>query len=62
MGSKGHVHITFSAGIASFPNDAKEILGLLNKADKAMYASKMAGKNCATAWTKEEGKESLYSQ
>jgi diguanylate cyclase (GGDEF)-like protein len=54
LGSDGDIHITFSAGIASFPNDAQETLGLLSKADKAMYASKMAGKNCATAWTEKE--------
>jgi diguanylate cyclase (GGDEF)-like protein len=54
LGSSGDIHVTFSAGIASFPNDAQETLELLSRADKAMYASKMAGKNCATVWTEKE--------
>ena len=54
LGSDGDIRITFSAGIASFPKDAQEPLGLLNKADNAMYRSKKAGKNCATAWTEEK--------
>ncbi len=54
LGSNGDVSITFSAGIASFPKDDQEASELLNKADKAMYKSKMAGKNCATIWIEEE--------
>jgi diguanylate cyclase (GGDEF)-like protein len=53
LGKDGHVNVTFSAGIASFPEDGLDALELLNKADNAMYRSKMAGKNCATAWTEE---------
>ncbi len=54
QGRDGHVHITFSAGISSFPEDGQKTTELLNKADDAMYRSKMAGKNCATAWMEKE--------
>lgn len=42
--------ITFSAGISSFPDDGETIPDLLNKADSAMYQSKIAGKNRVTPW------------
>ncbi|WP_378956746.1 diguanylate cyclase [Pelosinus sp. sgz500959] len=45
--------ITFSAGVSSFPEDGDMIFDLLKKADKAMYQSKIAGRNRVTPWTVE---------
>ncbi len=42
--------ITFSAGVSSFPEDGDIIVDLLKKADKAMYQSKIAGRNRVTPW------------
>jgi two-component system cell cycle response regulator len=45
--------ITFSAGISTFPQDGGSIFELLHKADRAMYQSKMTGKNKVTPWIDE---------
>ena len=45
------VHVTFSAGIATFPSDGTEASVLIEKADAAMYQSKKAGKNRVTVWS-----------
>jgi len=39
------VSTSFSIGISLFPNDGMTFLGLLNKADTAMYAAKNEGRN-----------------
>ena len=36
---------TISIGVASYPNVSDEILGLIEKADKALYQAKELGKN-----------------
>lgn len=41
---------TFSAGIASAPEDGASFSVLCNKADEAMYISKKEGKNRVTSW------------
>jgi len=38
--------LTVTIGIASFPQSAKDSQDLVEKADRAMYAGKKAGKNC----------------
>jgi diguanylate cyclase (GGDEF)-like protein len=38
-------HITISAGVASFPKDAKTKDDLIQKADEALYAAKRKGRN-----------------
>jgi predicted signal transduction protein with EAL and GGDEF domain len=43
------VAIGASVGIASYPRDAATAEELLERADRAMYASKRAGKGVATA-------------
>lgn len=48
------VSITFSAGIATFPEDGKTAETILKKADEAMYLSKAAGKNRITAWSEKK--------
>ena len=40
-----HVQLTASLGVASYPDDTVGTVELLAMADKAMYASKVAGKN-----------------
>lgn len=37
--------ITLSIGIAAFPNDATDEIGLIEKADRALYQSKRRGRN-----------------
>lgn len=46
-------NITFSAGISSFPEDGDTMFELLQKADRAMYQSKITGKNKVIPWTDE---------
>lgn len=42
--------MTFSAGIASFPEDGSDKEELLKKADQAMYKSKSAGRDMITLY------------
>ena len=41
-----HLRLTASLGVSSYPDDTTGVNELLSMADKAMYASKAAGKNC----------------
>ncbi len=43
-----HVKVTASFGIANYPEDARDIKGLLRSADVSMYRSKDSGKNAIT--------------
>jgi diguanylate cyclase (GGDEF)-like protein len=45
---------TVSVGVASFPDDGASVVALLEKADKAMYRAKQAGKNRAFGYVPEE--------
>lgn len=42
---------TISIGLATYPNDASELLGLINNADRAMYAAKAQGKNRVVSYS-----------
>lgn len=42
---------TVSIGIASYPQQASNTIELLRKADRALYASKHAGRNCVSVYT-----------
>lgn len=42
--------LTISIGIATFPQDAKGVKGLLDKADKALYRAKQEGRDRVNAW------------
>ena len=44
-------HISGSAGITLYPNDASDIDTLLKNADQAMYAAKDNGRNCFSYFT-----------
>lgn len=50
MLSKLHIEVgvTISVGIASLPNDSKNIEELIKLADDALYKSKNNGRNCIT--------------
>ena len=37
--------VTVSVGISVYPDDSSEVKGLVEKADKALYAAKDSGKN-----------------
>jgi diguanylate cyclase (GGDEF)-like protein len=42
---KGTTTVTVSAGIATFPADARDVAQLVRQADRAMYVAKASGKN-----------------
>jgi diguanylate cyclase (GGDEF)-like protein/PAS domain S-box-containing protein len=50
---KEKAYISASIGITLFPNDAKDIEGLLKNADQAMYAAKELGRNGYSWFTAE---------
>ena len=45
--------ITVSMGIATYPTDSTDIEGLIKKADVAMYAAKLAGRNKSVKYSSE---------
>ncbi len=45
------VRISCSIGIALAPDHARDVSGLLNRADEAMYMAKAAGRNRFVVWT-----------
>ncbi len=44
-GTGGGVHLTCSIGVAVYPHDATDGVGLIEQADHAMYTAKRAGRN-----------------
>jgi diguanylate cyclase (GGDEF)-like protein len=42
--------ISISLGIAEYPSDSNGLYALVEKADRALYAAKAAGRNCVVAW------------
>lgn len=51
VGESVSLHVTVSAGVGVFPDDADSGLALLNAADRALYAAKARGRNRAVAFT-----------
>lgn len=49
-GTGGYVHITFSGGVAAYPQDGKDEQELLGRADKAMMHAKHSGKKKVCCW------------
>lgn len=45
---------TLTAGVATFPEDGQEPIGLVARADKAMYGAKSRGKNCVALFQGED--------
>src|ERR1041384_7738490 len=43
-------HITISIGVASFPNDGRDPIGLIELADTALYRAKQSGRNRVIAY------------
>lgn len=42
--------ISISLGIAEYPTDSNGLDALVEKADRALYAAKSAGRNCVVSW------------
>lgn len=42
--------VSISLGIAEYPTDSNDLEGLVEKADRALYAAKEAGRNCTLCW------------
>jgi diguanylate cyclase (GGDEF)-like protein len=42
-------HVSISVGVASCPDDASEVSGLVGRADAALYRAKAQGRNCVVA-------------
>jgi two-component system cell cycle response regulator len=51
-GRAGEIHLTISAGLASFPQDGKEATELFRLADERMFQAKQAGRNRVVAGAK----------
>ena len=43
-------HITISIGVASFPTDGRDPIGLIELADTALYRAKQSGRNRVVAY------------
>jgi diguanylate cyclase (GGDEF)-like protein len=48
---KSNPPITISIGIATYPHDASTADQIIEASDKALYASKEKGRNCATLYS-----------
>lgn len=48
---KGVIQVTISLGVVEQDDSCKNLSELINRADRAMYASKHAGRNKSTLWT-----------
>jgi diguanylate cyclase (GGDEF)-like protein len=44
------LEVTLSFGLAAYPEDGKDLEGLIKKADQALYRSKKGGRNQVTGW------------
>lgn len=49
-GSGGPLKVTISAGVAAFPEHGTDVDSLLQKADRALYQAKRAGRNHVAKW------------
>ncbi|HOQ76328.1 MAG TPA: GGDEF domain-containing protein [Thermoclostridium sp.] len=47
---KSNPNVTISAGVATYPDDGKSVADIIAAADKALYASKQAGRNRVTCY------------
>ncbi len=57
-GLKGEkLKVTVSLGIATYPNHAEDVEGLIEKADIALYACKEGGRNCSRVYSSDMKKE-----
>lgn len=54
---KNMVNVTCSIGIAAYPEDGKTLKELLKNADRALYQSKIRGKNCYAFYQDHEWKD-----
>jgi diguanylate cyclase (GGDEF)-like protein len=43
--------VTLSAGVASYPDDARDANTLIERADQALYLAKDSGRNAVRCWT-----------
>lgn len=58
--ARGRFAVTLSIGIATYPNDGKNINELVSNADLAMYQAKKAGKNRTAHYSQDLAAQSRY--
>jgi diguanylate cyclase (GGDEF)-like protein len=61
-GSEAVFHVSFSAGVASYPHDGATIDALLKAADLRLYAAKAAGKSQVVSPGETEKHEDRYGR
>ena len=47
------IRATVSIGLSSYPEDGGDSASIMDKADRALYRAKQAGKNCVTAYSED---------
>ncbi len=52
-----HVQLTISLGVAGFPEDARDMKSLVQRADRALYQAKSAGRNRLVAYASTPGRD-----
>jgi diguanylate cyclase (GGDEF)-like protein len=51
---RGKLHITVSAGVSTFPEDARERESLITLADKALYSAKRNGRDLVVVFSEDQ--------
>lgn len=59
-GAAGAAPLTVSIGVAAFPGDARSTEELIERADRALYLAKAAGKNCTRVGSNERRETPRY--
>ncbi|MFP5261443.1 MAG: diguanylate cyclase [Blastocatellia bacterium] len=54
------MHVTISLGVSSFPEDGKEALDLVQKADQALFRAKLSGRNKTCVYDPEVDKPDSF--
>ena len=56
------MHITISLGVATFPDDGRAALDIVQKSDQALFRAKLTGRNRTCVYNPEDDKPDAYHQ